>query len=51
MSIAAKDDVAVDADALRAEVRSKYREVAIDPHGDLPLPHGTRACRPSRIRR
>lgn len=23
----------VDADALRAEVRSKYREVAIDPHG------------------
>ena len=26
-------DVAVDADALREEVRSKYREVAIDPHG------------------
>jgi SAM-dependent methyltransferase len=24
---------AVDADALRAEVQSKYREVAIDPHG------------------
>ena len=27
------ENVAVDADALRAEVRSKYREVAIDPHG------------------
>lgn len=26
-------NAAVDADALRAEVRSKYREVAIDPHG------------------
>ena len=26
-------DAAVDADALRAEVRSKYREVVIDPHG------------------
>lgn len=27
------ENVSVDADALRAEVRSKYREVAIDPHG------------------
>ena len=27
------ENAAVDADALRAEVRSKYREVAIDPHG------------------
>lgn len=26
-------NAAVDADALRAEVRSKYREVANDPHG------------------
>ena len=26
-------DAAVDADALRAEVRSKYREVATNPHG------------------
>jgi arsenite methyltransferase len=26
-------DVAVDADALREEVKSKYREVAINPHG------------------
>lgn len=26
-------DVAVDANALREEVRSKYREVAINPHG------------------
>src|ERR1700756_5735215 len=28
-----RDTAPVDADALRAEVRSKYREVAIDPHG------------------
>jgi arsenite methyltransferase len=27
------ENVVVDADALRAEVRSKYREVAINPHG------------------
>jgi hypothetical protein len=27
------ENAAVDADALRAEVRSKYREAAIDPHG------------------
>ncbi len=27
------ENTAVDADALRAEVRSKYREVAINPHG------------------
>ena len=33
MSIAAKDDVAVDADLLRDQVKSKYREVATDPHG------------------
>src|SRR6185312_2721622 len=26
-------NVALDADALREEVKSKYREVAIDPHG------------------
>jgi arsenite methyltransferase len=28
-------DVAVDAEALREEVRKKYREVAIDPHGSF----------------
>ena len=27
-------DIAIDADALREEVRSKYREVAINPHGE-----------------
>jgi hypothetical protein len=27
------ENTAVDEDALRAEVRSKYREVAINPHG------------------
>jgi hypothetical protein len=27
-------DIAVYADALREEVRSKYREVAINPHGE-----------------
>ena len=32
MSIA-KDDLGVDADALREEVKSKYRTVAADPHG------------------
>lgn len=34
MSIAAKDDVAVDPDVLRDQVRKKYREVATDPHGE-----------------
>jgi len=29
------NDVAVDADALREEVRSKYREVAVNPHGSF----------------
>ena len=33
MSVVAKDDVGVDAEALREEVKSKYREVATDPHG------------------
>lgn len=28
-------DVAVDADALREEVRKKYREVAANPHGSF----------------
>lgn len=32
MSVA-EDDVGVDAEALREEVKSKYREVAMDPHG------------------
>lgn len=33
MSAVAKDDVGLDADALREEVKRKYREVATDPHG------------------
>jgi arsenite methyltransferase len=33
MSIDSPDIVAVDVDALREEVKNKYREVAIDPHG------------------
>ena len=34
MSIATKDDVAVNADLLRDQVRNKYRDVATDPHGE-----------------
>ena len=34
MSVEFASDLAVDADALREEVKNKYREVAIDPHGD-----------------
>ena len=34
MSVDAKDDIAVDADLLRDQVRDKYREVAINPHGE-----------------
>jgi SAM-dependent methyltransferase len=33
MSAVVEDDVGLDADALREEVKSKYREVATDPHG------------------
>lgn len=33
MSVDSLSDVAVDVDALREEVKNKYREVAIDPHG------------------
>ena len=33
MSTESLNDVAVDVDALREDVKSKYREVAIDPHG------------------
>lgn len=33
MSDTAPSDLAVDVDALREEVRNKYREVAVDPHG------------------
>mgnify|MGYP001828099607 CR=1 FL=1 len=29
----AMDEVMVDAELLRAEVRQKYKEVAVDPHG------------------
>jgi hypothetical protein len=32
-------DLVVDQDALREQVRVKYREVAADPHRQLPLPH------------
>jgi arsenite methyltransferase len=34
MSVEFASDLAVDANALREEVKNKYREVAIDPHGD-----------------
>src|SRR6516164_8930576 len=34
MSVESPSTVGVDARALREEVKSKYREVAIDPHGD-----------------
>ena len=33
MAVDATSDVAVDVNALREEVKNKYREVAIDPHG------------------
>jgi len=33
MTADSQGDVAVDAKALREEVKSKYREVAVDPHG------------------
>jgi SAM-dependent methyltransferase len=33
MSIPVKDDVGVDAEALREEIKSKYRQVATDPQG------------------
>ena len=33
MSVVAEDDAGLDADALREAVKSKYREVATDPHG------------------
>jgi arsenite methyltransferase len=35
MAIGTAVDVVVDADALREEVKSKYREVATDPHGEF----------------
>src|SRR6516164_11016988 len=35
MAIASAVDVVVDADALRAEVKTKYREVATDPHAEF----------------
>ena len=35
MSELIEEDVAVDAEALREEVRKKYREVAVDPHGEF----------------
>jgi SAM-dependent methyltransferase len=34
MSVSPHQEVAVDVDALREEVKSKYREVAVDPHGE-----------------
>jgi SAM-dependent methyltransferase len=34
MSTEAEFEVVVDAEALRDEVQKKYREVAVDPHGD-----------------
>jgi arsenite methyltransferase len=35
MAIASAVDVVVDADALREEIKSKYREVATDPHAEF----------------
>jgi len=35
------NDLPVDAVALREEVKSKYRSVAVDPHGNLSFPYGT----------
>ena len=35
MAIESAVDILVDADALRAEVKSKYREVATDPHAEF----------------
>jgi SAM-dependent methyltransferase len=34
MGVDAQVDLAVDVNALREEVKSKYREVAVDPHGN-----------------
>jgi len=34
MTVEATSDVTVDINALREEVKNKYREVAIDPHGE-----------------
>ena len=45
------DDLLVDADTLRAQVRDKYREVAVDPAPQLPLPHRPAAGGPARLRR
>jgi arsenite methyltransferase len=33
MTVSLQEEVAVDAIALREEVKNKYREVALDPHG------------------
>jgi len=33
MAVSSQEDVVVDAAALREEVKSKYRDVALDPHG------------------
>ncbi len=41
------EDPLVDPDALREQVRHKYREVAADPHAHVPLPHRTAARRRS----
>jgi SAM-dependent methyltransferase len=34
MSVDSQADIVVDVDALREEVKNKYREVAVDPHGN-----------------
>ena len=45
------EDLLVDPEALREQVRDKYREVAVDSAPRLPLPHRPAARRPARLRR
>ena len=45
------EDLLVDPEALREQVRDKYREVAVDPHRTFPLPHRSAARGPPRLRR
>ena len=39
MADASQIETPVDADALREEVKRKYREVAVDPHGAFHFPY------------
>jgi arsenite methyltransferase len=44
MGVVVTDDVMVDVELLRAEVRQKYREVAVDPHGEFHFHTGRTAA-------